>query len=456
MDDSEGFGAAMAATMARVSDVVAILSPEGIVEELNAAGLALLGYETSDELRGRSLVELVHPDDLGGVLTSFARVMGPEIVEGPPPLLRVQRADGTYVRLEANGTAAFDADGAVERVVVVARPTVEADLHEQLMALLTAGAPSERCFELVPAFGAWRQPNFASAAFARDDDGKPGAFGDPAVTALGGIDDEDAPWGLVAPGEDRILVVEELAGPVRDRARALGLTHLRVCAVPDGLHQSSAYVVLAHHRSSPLPPDPQLLEYAWFTVEKMAAVLTMTLAWRRQAVELRRAATTDALTGLTNRAGFWPAYRILTARRGEPVAVLSIDLDDFKSVNDTMGHAVGDALLDAVGDRLLGAVRPSDLVSRFGGDEFVVVVCDLPTDDVVRIAGRIVESLGEPFALPDHEVAIGASVGIAVSTGGAVDAEALLERADRALYRAKHAGRSRWVLHDDDAADPLD
>jgi diguanylate cyclase (GGDEF)-like protein/PAS domain S-box-containing protein len=449
MEDIDGLGASMVSAMARVSDVVTILTPDGRVDQINDSGLELLGYVSAEELVGRSLTEVVHPDDLGGVLLSFARVMGPEIVVGPPPLFRARRADGTYIRLEANGAAALDADGNVERVVVTARPTIEADLHEQLMALLTAGAPSQRCFELVPEFGAWRQPNLESAAFALDDDGKPGAFGSPTVIALGGLDDEVAPWRLVAPGEDRILVVDELTGPTGERARGLGLTHLRVRAVPDGLHQSSAVVVLAHHRSSALPPSLELMEYTWFTVEKMAAVLTMAVAWRRQAVELRRAATTDSLTGLANRAGFWSAYPNVPDEDRQPVAVLSIDLDRFKSVNDTMGHAVGDALLAAVGQRLRGAVRPSDLVARFGGDEFVAVVRDLPTDDVVRVADRIVDALGAPFQLGEHEVRIGASVGVAVSSAEVARAEALLERADRALYRAKNAGRNRWELADD-------
>jgi diguanylate cyclase (GGDEF)-like protein len=181
----------------------------------------------------------------------------------------------------------------------------------------------------------------------------------------------------------------------------------------------------------------------------MVAVLEMALAWRCQTAELRHAAATDPLTGLANRAGFWSRYqRTTSGTAAESVGVLCIDLDRFKPVNDTYGHAVGDGLLIEVSDRLRRIVRPGDLVARLGGDEFTVVVHDLEERQISRIADRIVEELCRPFTVGGHRVGIGASVGVAVAPVDRFDADSLLDAADRALYDAKHSGRNRWVRSD--------
>lgn len=154
---------------------------------------------------------------------------------------------------------------------------------------------------------------------------------------------------------------------------------------------------------------------------------------------LRQMATTDSLTGLPNRmdlierAGEW-----LTA--GEPVAVLFCDLDGFKQVNDLNGHVVGDEVLTAVARRLVAKVRATDLIARFGGDEFVVVVrgndCAARAD---RVAGHLISALENPVLVGGRELNVGLSVGIAVGHP-TEDLDRLLARADAALYQAKSAG----------------
>jgi len=280
-----------------------------------------------------------------------------------------------------------------------------------------------------------------------DDEGSPLAFGSEALVALGALDDPDAPWAVpVGSGDELFVPVDELGDVARSRAVAHGLTWLRARPVHDALHRSNALVVMAHDATSPLPADRSTLEFAWFAIDKMASVLEMALAWRCQAVELRRAAATDPLTGLANRAGFWSSYQRGTAATArETVSVLCIDLDRFKPVNDSHGHAVGDALLIEVADRLRRIVRPGDLVARVGGDEFTVVLHDLDDDQVARIADRIVGELGSPFTVAGHTVSIGASVGVAAAPVAGLDPGELLDAADKALYEAKGSGRSRWV-----------
>jgi diguanylate cyclase (GGDEF)-like protein len=126
-------------------------------------------------------------------------------------------------------------------------------------------------------------------------------------------------------------------------------------------------------------------------------------------------------------------------------AVLFIDLDQFKQVNDTLGHPVGDRLLTSVADRLRGIVCPSDTVARFGGDEFVVFragIADM--DDAASLARRIVEELGAPYEIDHHQLLIGASIGIATNSRVAITADHLMKNADMALYRAKSDGRGTW------------
>jgi diguanylate cyclase (GGDEF)-like protein/PAS domain S-box-containing protein len=161
----------------------------------------------------------------------------------------------------------------------------------------------------------------------------------------------------------------------------------------------------------------------------------------------------DALTGLANRAVFVEAlqHAIRAAKRGEKsFALLYIDLDHFKDVNDTLGHPVGDRLLRAVAERLGTSVRESDTVARFGGDEFAVIAANLadPADAAI-LAEKLVTAFGEPFLVQGSEIHTGASIGIAPYGAQTPDAETLLSHADVALYRAKSEGRGGYRFFTD-------
>ncbi|MEQ1703165.1 MAG: EAL domain-containing protein, partial [Ilumatobacteraceae bacterium] len=168
---------------------------------------------------------------------------------------------------------------------------------------------------------------------------------------------------------------------------------------------------------------------------------------------LEFAATHDSLTGLANRSHLvGELQRALSASRrsGRLTAVVMMDLDHFKVVNDSLGHAAGDDLLIEAAGRLLRTVRDADLVARHGGDDFVIVMRDLAeATEAVRVATRIVEAFRLPFKLGANEVYTTASVGVSVSGGGA-DGDALLAEADAALYAAKEDGRDcSWLFNQD-------
>jgi diguanylate cyclase (GGDEF)-like protein len=162
--------------------------------------------------------------------------------------------------------------------------------------------------------------------------------------------------------------------------------------------------------------------------------------------ELRFQAYHDPLTGLANRTLFLDRVDACLDQAGVdglPV-VLFLDLDDFKIVNDTMGHAAGDRLLIGVAERLREVLRPSDVAARLGGDEFAVLLDDGPElSHAVTVANRIVDVLRSPFPIEGQEIVVGGSIGVAVGRTGSTDAAELLRNADVAMYTAKGAGKNR-------------
>lgn len=169
---------------------------------------------------------------------------------------------------------------------------------------------------------------------------------------------------------------------------------------------------------------------------------------RELEAELAHQARYDSLTDLANRKLFSERLdQALASPSAEHVTVLYIDLDNFKPVNDTLGHSAGDELLIQVGHRIRGVIRDGDLPARLGGDEFAVVLTEVA--DVAHIGKRIIESLSSPFLLETHEVTIGASVGVAYARD-AVDATQVLVNADLAMYRAKEIGKGSLVFYTDD------
>lgn len=211
-------------------------------------------------------------------------------------------------------------------------------------------------------------------------------------------------------------------------------------------------------------PDPSRGRYMSWTFQPMAGggavVLLEDITERRNAeARISHLARYDELTALPNRVNFRDEIgRLLATQQGSDhmSALLFVDLDQFKQVNDTLGHPCGDQLLCAVADRLREMLRPEDFVARFGGDEFVVFQQNIHSaEDAAGLARRIVDRLSERYKIDNHLVEIGASVGIAM-TAPDVSADTLLKNADMALYRAKADGRGTYCFFRDELAQTVE
>jgi diguanylate cyclase (GGDEF)-like protein len=215
--------------------------------------------------------------------------------------------------------------------------------------------------------------------------------------------------------------------------------------------------VVAHHGAlGTLSPEsvfnhPAAITHPWrwalvhglFLLAASAAGL---IAWKANEYQ----ALHDPLTRLANRALFVDRLENALARSeryGRSVAVLFLDLDQFKSVNDGLGHAAGDEVLVNAAERLKGCLRRTDTAARVGGDEFAVVLEDFDTEqEAVGVAARVVEALKEPFSLNGREVATGASVGLCLVGASGGTADELMRAADAAMYEAKRKGKSRYAV----------
>ena len=195
------------------------------------------------------------------------------------------------------------------------------------------------------------------------------------------------------------------------------------------------------------------IAFAGQLADKLGTAIISEMRQRAEG-KIRYLARHDNLTGLANRAVFVEALqqKMASVRRGgRSFAVLYLDLDHFKDVNDTLGHPIGDLLLQAVAERLQASIREMDTVARFGGDEFAVLETDIQEPEAAAVlADKILKTLNDPFSIQGNQIRSGTSIGIAVYEPNSPDVEALLSQADEALYRAKSEAKGTYRFFTDE------
>ncbi|MBN2623005.1 MAG: diguanylate cyclase [Acidimicrobiales bacterium] len=422
----------------------AIVDDNGVFLWVGRSIEELLGWRP-DELVGRSIDAIVAPGSLPDVLTAFAEL--DRVPRGSDyPRGGVGQAadlvcrDGTLTPCSIIA-ATRSQTGLPYHLVFARRAGYERALDNALEAIARHAEVDEVLTHLV----ATLQQSIPRCVVAIGDGWQAGRF---AVAAGDGVDllvdDPASPWAqALATGEDVVVRnLDDLPSSLAALARSHGLSSCWVhpVTVPGDGRPMAALIMWR-------PYDGMPTRFTWTAVHRTGRLLRLTLQWDRSHRALEFAATHDTLTGLANRSAFVGRLGDIAKPAEGEAAVLFLDLDRFKPVNDDLGHLVGDRVLRAVGERLAGAVRPGDMVARIGGDEFAVLCERLAPGDAGTVAGRLLDALAVPIVLDGgHEVTVTASIGV-TELGPGEDPETIIARADAAMREAKAGGRSRWVDH---------
>ena len=408
-------------------DILAVVGGDGTIRYLSPAADRILG-RSGATLLGTSPAAIVHPEDVERV-TAALQAAAATPGESQHLEFRAQHGEGRWVLLEA-AVDDLRHDPAVEGVVIAChditdRQRAEAELREAHERFRSAFEHAPIGMALIGLDGRLAQVNRSLAQMlGRAKDQLAGA---PTLSFIH-PDDQDA----VCEAMRRVIAGD--------------LGHTRV--EPRFAHVDGRPVWVA----LTLSPVRDALGGPLYLMGQVEDITER----RDSGARLAHQAVHDPLTGLPNRARFVEQLRdALTQPQGDGrVAVLFVDLDHFKVVNDSLGHAAGDRLLVAIADRLRTATRPSDTLARFASDEFTIL-CEGVRDEATafELANRVAVAIAKPVPLVEGEVFVSASVGIALSTGDMETPETLLRNADAAMHRAKDQGRARAGLYDANAHD---
>jgi diguanylate cyclase (GGDEF)-like protein/PAS domain S-box-containing protein len=421
-----------------------IIAKDGTFEWVGASIEELLGW-TAEEVASKRLDEIVSPATLHDAIEGLAVL--DEVPEDYPRAgagvpAELLRRDGSWTPVDLIGAPA-KLTGLPWHIVFAQRAGYQRALDRALEAmaadaglpdvLVHLGAAIEQAipYSSVAVCDRWQTPRFRVAAGSAVDLLRP---------------EPDTPWAVALESGEDVLIAsaDELSPALATQARAAGFESCWVhpVAVPGEPEPVAAFVIW---RPLAGPPSP----FSWNAVQRTGKLLRLTLQWDRSHRALEYAATHDTLTGVANRKVFLDRlHEVGRAGVGES-AVLFIDLDHFKPVNDDHGHPAGDQVLAEIAGRLSAAVRPGDLVARIGGDEFAVLCERLAhAGDAERVADRLLDVIRRPVDVPlgndTREVEVGASIGL-TALGPGQPPEGVMAWADRALREAKRLGRGRWV-----------
>ena len=439
------------------SDLVLVTDRAGVLTYASPAVSRILGYEP-EEVIGRSPADVLDPDDVDEA-TRVVALAGSGSDGGQSHEFRVRHRNGSWRILNAVMTDMHD-DPAVGGLVinvrdVTSRRVVEDLLSEQadLLEAIARGAPLEVTLQKITQMIEHVIDGASCAIGILDPDGAirvraAASLPRQIVSLLDALPpDSDAGVELRRSAGEAIKYVLDSASPLGspDLFVAHGYTLCRKAPVlAPGSGELLGSLSVFH------PLDTRLSKLEADLLDRALNMAAIAIERRRFESTLEYQALYDPLTGLPNRTLLHSRIQDALTRSSRletGVAVLFIDLDRFKVINDSVGHALGDQLLREVTSRFQLPLRPGDTLGRFGGDEFMVV-CSRITDEeaAADAARRFMEQLREPVRIDESEIFVTASIGIAFADNDSISTESLVRNADVAMYRAKDQGRDQYVV----------
>jgi len=452
------------ALVQHATDIVIVLSPSGRVRYVSPSVTSVFG-EREDALVGTGFLDYLDDD---GVAQGFELYQA--LLDRPDVPVRTEfhvhnRNGDTWHWIEATWTNQLD-EPAVRGIVGNLREITErkradeaTDAETKVLEQILSGSPlADVAHTLLEAVERYVPHSAAIVRLLDEESGRLTCVSAPTLSAdyVRAIEEQvDLQHMEEVLSAREMSVVRDVTATgslpaLQELCRASGLRTLWSLPIrsPEGDEFLGVLGVYPTEQRDPDAHERQLLE-------RTRDLLALAIDRAERTRELGHLALHDTLTGLPNRALAQDRLEHALARLGDTdtdglVAVLFVDLDRFKLVNDGLGHETGDELLVAAARRLSSVVRRGDTVARFGGDEFVVLCEDLDGEgQAVELAERIARALAEPFVLSHAEATVAASVGIAITGDPASRAASLLRDADAAMYRAKRRGGSRHELFDE-------
>jgi diguanylate cyclase (GGDEF)-like protein/PAS domain S-box-containing protein len=402
-------------------DLMLVVDSSGVVQYANPKSLETFGLSLEQGV-GTSAFAYIHPDDLEHVITVFLALL--ETPSGTiRDTIRTIAVGGETHEIDIVSTNALD-NAVVAGIIVNGRDVTE---HNRYIRQLQ---------ELEQQFRLAFEDNMAPMVFTDLDD-RVIAANDAFCHMIGFERDE-----IIGRDSTPFTHPEDI-GITEESQRRISIGELQQSRyIKRYVRKDGRLIYVEVLRSPARDADGNFL----YNVISERDITDE----RALAAQLSHQALHDTLTGLSNRALFndrLDQARAKMIREGGLCAVLLLDLDDFKGVNDSLGHLAGDQLLISVARRLEQVVRDSDTLCRFGGDEFLYLAEGLTSiDDVEPVARRLLDALSEPFTVSETKFGQGASIGIVVTGDSGNDATELLQRADVALYEAKRVGKGRYTL----------
>ena len=421
-----------------MAEIVMAFRHDGTIVYTSASTLRLLGRDPR-QLVGTNALDLVHPDDLAIAAETLYHAAQ---VEGYRPArpLRLITASGISLTFEVEGLSMFHVPE-VQSVVVVCRYADEAARVDTIIGLLASHSPTTPILDQLVYL--LKRPGWRLGVAIQYDDGGGGL--QVAHTALPPLltelrSDPHTPW-VQARRDGRPIYdldLRTVGVSTAAAAREMGYRTCWAVPVPDPGGEAAVVVVWNHEKVAPELGQEIVLE-------KLCNLLSLALAGRARASALEMAADTDVLSSLANRRRFDTE---LEANQSADVALVFIDLDGFKAVNDSLGHSAGDEVIRIVGSRIRALIQVDEIAARLGGDEFVILCRgNVGSDHLTRLAERLLEELAAPVEIDGQRAALGLSIGIAIAASRErPDPRRLMQLADEMLYAAKRAGKGCFRL----------